>query len=553
MQVNASFYKVGLMLRDRAPKIFFVIAVAVALSSALALYIFSTLYGNLNQDEGWYLYAARCISDGLYPYKDFFYTQAPLMPWFYSLFDGLWAPYGVLGGRVFTAVLGFLSSLCIGAMAVRSVSRERSNEAGLIAFALVGCNLYHSYFTAIPKTYALSSLFLYSGLLVLTFCFLRKRRSHSRMSRMWALPAGFLIALAAATRLSLGIVLPVITIGLLLNWRKCGSAFFWFALGGFIGLAALFAPVIFNAKEEFLFSQSFHVHRDGSSIDPFLAAGSFSRLIRAYLTQFALFAALILAWLIVGCKNISSSCEEHDGYIYHGEVWPLIWFFSFAAAFVVHITSPHPYDDYQVPIMGLLSAAVAVWGVNALSEKKQRILLAVGTVIAVNMCSFASPLVQEWFVSGQDRFWVVRKDQSDIAELQEAARDVKALAEDDDTLLTQDLYLAVEAGMKVPRGLEMGPFGYFPELSDSEAAKYHVFNRKGMMTLLAAAPCDVAAFSGYGLAIQAPVMDRVPHAEYQSFLSELSKNYDFVQEIPDFGQKSTLLQILKRRGSVAEK
>lgn len=540
------------MLRDRTPKIFFVIAVAVALSSALALYIFSALYGNLNQDEGWYLYAARCVSDGLHPYKDFFYTQAPLMPWFYSWFDGLWAPFGVLGGRVFTAVLGFLSSICIASMAVRAVSRERSHEAGLIAFALVGCNLYHVYFTTIPKTYALASLFLYSGCLVLTFCFLRKRRSHSSMSCMWALPAGMLIALAAGVRLSLGIVLPVITIGLLLNWRKCGSAFFWFALGAFIGLVALFAPVIFSAKDEFIFSQTFHLQRHGTMIDPFLAAGSLSRLIRAYLTQFALFSALVLAWLIVGRGEKISACEEHDGYVYHGEVWPLIWFFAFGAAFVVHITSPHPYDDYQVPVMGLFSAAVAVWGVNALAEKKWRTLLAVGTVVVVNMFSFASPLIQEWFVSRQDRFWVVKKEQTDIAKLQAAARDIKALAEDDNTLLTQDLYLAVEAGMKVPRGLEMGPFGYFPELDDSEAAKYHVFNREGLMNLLSSAPCTVAAFSGYGLAIQAPVMDRVPHAEYQSFITALSKNYDFVQEVPDFGQKSTLLQIFKRRGSVAE-
>ncbi len=540
------------MLRERAPKIFYVIAVAVALLSALALYIFSALYGNLNQDEGWYLYAARCVSDGLYPYKDFFYTQAPLMPWVYSWFEGLWAPFGVLGGRVFTAVLGFLSSVCIASMAVRAVPHERSGEAGLIAFALVGCNLYHAYFTTIPKTYALASFFLYSGCLALTFCFLRKRRSHSRLSRMWALPAGLLIALAAGVRLSLGIVLPVITVGLMLNWRKCRSAFFWFALGGGLGLAAIFAPIIISAKEEFVFSQTFHVQRGGTSIDPVLVAGSLSRVIRGYLIQFILFAAIVSGWLIAGRGKKLSSDTDHNGYVYHGEVWPLIWAFAFGAAFIVHIISPHPYDDYQVPVMGLLSAAVAVWGVNALSEKKWRVLLAVSTVIAVNMCSFASPLIQEWFISGQDRFWVVRKERSDIRELQSAARDVKALAADDLTLLTQDLYLAVEAGMKVPRGLEMGPFGYFPELSDAEAAKYHVFNRQGLTDLLATAPCAVAAFSGYGLAIQAPVMDRVPHGEYQAFMALLIKKYDFVQEIPDFGQNNTLLQILKRRGSVAE-
>ena len=540
------------MLRDRAFKIFYFLVVVVALLSALALCFFNVLYGNLNQDEGWYLYAARCVSDGLHPYKDFFFTQAPFMPWFYSLFDGVWGSHGLLGGRIFTTFLGLLSSFCVGAMAVRSVSRNYAKEAGLIAFSLVSCNLYHCYFTTIPKTYALTSLLLYSGCLVLTFCFFRKRRSHSMLSRMWALPAGFLMALAAGARLSVGIVLPVITLGLLFNWRKCGSAFFWFALGGFIGLAALFAPVFFSAKEEFLFCQSFHVQRDGSNVDPFLVLGSLSRVIRAYLTQFVLLVALVLAALIRDPEKKSLSSKENDGYVYHGEVWPAIWFFAFIAAFVVHIASPHPYDDYQVPVMGLLSAALAVWSVNAFEKKRTRIILAIGTVLAVNMCSFSSPLLQACFVSGQDRFWVIRKQQSDIEELQDAARCVNALIDGDDTLLTQDVYLAVECGLKVPRGFEMGPFGYFPELSDNDASKYHVFNRNGMMKLLASAPCEVAAFSGYGLSIQAPVMDRVPHSEYQLFMNELSRNYDFVQEVPDFGQNNTLLQILKRRKSVAE-
>ena len=42
--------------------------------------------GALNQDEGWYLYAARLVSEGKTPYRDFFYTQAPVMPIVYAAF-----------------------------------------------------------------------------------------------------------------------------------------------------------------------------------------------------------------------------------------------------------------------------------------------------------------------------------------------------------------------------------------------------------------------------------------------------------------------------------
>ncbi len=540
------------MVSDRVSKYALIAAASASVLTALALYAFSALYGNLNQDEGWYLYAARCVADGLHPYRDFFYTQAPLMPWVYGGFEGVWGGFGVLGGRVFTAVFGLLASLCVGAMAARAVPRERALEAGTVAFALVACNLYHAYFTTIPKTYALASFFLCAGFLTLTFCFFRRRTSHSGMSRMWALPAGFLIALAAGTRLSLGAVLPVTTLGLLFTCRRSGSAFFWFALGGVIGLLALFAPLWLSVRDQFVFSQTFHAARSGYEFDLFLVAGSLSRLARAYLTHCVILAALGASLLIYGRRIKPAFCEEQDGYAYHGGIWPMLWFVAFAAVFAVHIASPHPYDDYQVPVMGLLAAPLAAWAVNALDQRRDRLLLVVGTLAAVTLGSASSPLLQEWFTEGHDRFWALKKESPDIRELQSAAREVRALAGDEQTLLTQDLYLAVAAGMQVPRGMEMGPFGYFPDLSDEDAARYHVLNRAGLEELLASAPCRVAAFSGYGLAIRAPVMDRVPHSDYQRLMALVSRNYDFVREIENFGQNNTLLQILKRREQLAE-
>jgi hypothetical protein len=101
--------------------------------------------------------------------------------------------------------------------------------------------------------------------------------------------------------------------------------------------------------------------------------------------------------------------------------------------------------------------------------------------------------------------------------------------------------------MRVPEGLEMGPFSYFPQLSDEEAARYHVMNDTRLEALLAAAPASIAAYSGYGFAIRSPVMDEVPAAQRHAFLSTLGQHYDGVQEVPDFGQNSTTLQIMKRR------
>ena len=421
-----------------------------------------------------------------------------------------------------------------------------------MAFALTACNLYHVYFTTLPKTYALGACLLLGGYLTLTLCLSRRKQTSSRMSCMWALPAGLLVALAAGTRLSLGALLPVTALWLLITYRKTGAAFFWFSLGGVLGLLLVYGPTLLEAREQFLFAQSFHVSRGGR--DLFFMIGSLARTVRAYLPACLLGTALVIVRLF--CRPSAAKqaeSEETDGIVYRGGIWTSLWICAFLAVFLVQLASPFPYDDYQVPVMGLLVAALAGWAANSPSSDPLRGSLCLFWVLASIMGAFASPLPQEWLVVRQDRFWTVRKPVSDLAQLRATAGDIRRLAEKDGVLLTQDIYLAVETGMHVPKGLEMGPFSYFPALSDADATRFHVMNRSRLSALLASAPCSVAAFSGYGLAIRSPVMDEVPQEDVQLFLGLLGKNYDRVQEVPDFGQHCTTLEIMKRRMPVSGK
>ena len=526
-------------------------ATVLAVGASLVLYAFAAWFGNLNQDEGWYLYAARRVAEGAEPYRDFFFTQGPLMPHVYGLLSFLWMPHGVLGGRVMTAALGWSGCVLAALLARRAVPSPRAAEAGLMAFALTACNLYHVYFTTIPKTYALASFLLLSGYLTLTLCVSRRKKTRSHLSCMWALPAGFLVALAAGARLSLGALLPVTALGLLVTYRRTGAAFFWFAIGGGLGLVLAYGPTLLEARDAFMFSQSFHVARGGR--DLFFMVGSLARTVRAYLPASLLCVALVAFKVFRGrCRTSQIGCEEPAGVLYRGTLWPWLWLFAFLAVFLVQWASPYPYDDYQVPVMGLLAAALAGWAANATASGRLRSCICLFWVAASLLSTFASPLAQEWLVLRQDRFWAVQKPQPDLALLRMTARDIRALAESDEVLLTQDVYLAVEAGLRVPEGLEMGPFSYFPELTDEAAARYRVMNKRRLAALLDSAPCRVAAFSGYGLAIRSPVMDAVPPEDTQLFLSLLGKHYDRVQEVPDFGQQNTTLLVMRRRTPVAD-
>ena len=119
-------------------------------------------------------------------------------------------------------------------------------------------------------------------------------------------------------------------------------------------------------------------------------------------------------------------------------------------------------------------------------------------------------------------------------------------------LLTQDLYLAVEAGRKVPEGLEMGPFSYFPDASAAEAEAWHVMNTDKLERLLASAPAEIAAFSGYAFAVAAPKCSEVPFDRQKNFFNILKKNYEAVDTEPNFGQNATTLLILRRKARKGE-
>jgi hypothetical protein len=411
--------------------------------------------------------------------------------------------------------------------------RERRLAAGALALAFLAANVYHSYFTTIPKTYALAAVLLLSGYLVLTRC--------ARPRRAWfAALAGLLLAAAAGTRISLGALLAVTGFWLLWHRRVFGWAWFWFGLGGAAGLAAVYGPSLLQAREQFLFANSFHTAREGGRGVIFLA-GSVARCLRGYL-PLALFGAALVAWRLWAPRRAETDSAGE------GEEprWPGLWLLSFGAVFGVQLLSPYPYDDYQVPVVPLLAAAVAAGAVRVTPAPWRAALVWVAAACAF-MAVVASPMNQDWFLLRQDRFWVVKRSPSDLAKLRRVAAQLREEVPAGGELLTQDTYLAVEARRRVPAGLEMGPFGYFPELDDATAQRCHVLNRAGLLRLLGKTDAPLAAFSGYALAIGAPSMRELSPEAQAELWQAVASRYDPVETIPDFGQGATKLGIWKRR------
>lgn len=518
--------------------------------------------GELNQDEGWYLYAAKQMTEGLMPYRDFAFTQPPLLPLVYSWTYNWVGHFGLLGGRVVTWLFGTLGLLSAVWLAMRSGPRRAQRLTAGLTFILIAMNLYQSYFTTVVKTYALSGMFLCSGLALLSFV---SRKQAFRA----AFGSGFLLACAAATRLSLGAALAVGGLYLLLFRRRL-KAWAWldFAIGGFFGLAVTLLPFLAMGREGFLFGLvEYHSLREAGPLLSQAAykVGCLSRLAQAYFP--AAIGSLLL--LIVAVRHMTRCGAPVEGAApvppepAPTDIPPGFTSFLWVTVVVlglIHLAAPFPYDDYQVPVYAVFCAALAATGVrwwlrvetrrfaDATSDSRSARRLAILTVtgLVCGLHAFSSPLAQGWFVAGRDRIWWRLREQSPVAQLQDMGNWVRdlTLAEGGTELLTQDTYLALQADLPVPHGLEMGPFSYYPDWPRERAEKIGVMNRDMMLELLSTTTnASIAALSGYSLSIRSPEVEEISREDRMAFDAALTSRYERVESVPGFGQAGTTLDI----------
>jgi hypothetical protein len=522
--------------------------------------------GDLNQDEGWYLYAASLVREGQHPYLDYYFPQGPVLPYVYAALRPLWAWGGVIGGRMLTAVLGLLSVALTAALAARLAPRGAKQTAAFAGFVLVGLNVYQSYFTTIVKLYALTAVFVCSGLWALSW-------AGGRRGRVAAAVGGVLLALATGTRFSLVATFAVLVPYLWIVRRRLAQPGVWlsFVCGGVAAGLAVFGPWLWLGAQEFLFNVALHPARSvgDASTSILYKAGFVSRTGRAYF--FAVIVGVVAAlthWVLRAVRPPVNEGADREGAANrvewlapHGFGWAVIA--TFAAVTMLHASAPMPYDDYQTPIFPLFAAAVGAGLATALARAVEA-MRAAGhgaagwrlreaalwlLLVGGGLSAFTSPMNQDWFIHGRDRIWWLKKAKPQVLQLRDVAADIRhRMPEGNTLLLTQDVYLAVESKLRVPNELVMGPFCYFPALTTEEARRFHVLNRERLEDVLRTTEAGFAALSGYGLGIQMPGVTPVPPDVREALRSVLAERFERVGEVPYFGQAHTTLELWRRKG-----
>ena len=228
----------------------------------LSLWLVPISLGRLvDADEGYLLMAARLVSEGRWPYRDFFLPQVPLLP---AVFATVFAVFGRswLVARLFSGLV----AVAMGWLVYReSLSATRRQSAGLFAtslFALSGSTIG---WLTIVKGYGLSALFLLLAVWLVGDA-VRSEEKLDRGAIIEIVAAGLTAGLAASTRLYAVLVIPALAVYLVgklglgrLALRKLGL----YAIGCVLGLAPtlicfvrtprafLFDTVRYHAVREF--------------------------------------------------------------------------------------------------------------------------------------------------------------------------------------------------------------------------------------------------------------------------------------------------------------
>jgi hypothetical protein len=162
--------------RDKARFVMRLGILLYALASAIYLAV-----GQVNADEGWYLYASQLVFRGALPYRDFAFTQMPLLPYVYGVLQILHP--SLFLGRLTSALLS-LGTFFMGIVIARRYGGPR---AGMFAALLLACFTFGVYYNTIVKTYAL-----------VTFCFTATLHMLSSDLGKRMYPLAVLYALVAA-------------------------------------------------------------------------------------------------------------------------------------------------------------------------------------------------------------------------------------------------------------------------------------------------------------------------------------------------------------------
>ena len=448
------------------PSLAFVVTLAAVIHCVSAS--FHVYTGGMNPDEGFYAIAARAVMHGEVPYRDFGYTQMPLLPYV----NGPWLAltgYGLFEQRWLNGIWGALALV----LASRWVARRTWPLLG-VAFAVTfSLSPAWMYFMHLGKTYAFTSLVVIAA----TYAFVELSPG---WKKRWLL--GWLGVLGVGCRLPAAPFFAVLWLtavceGEGLRVRSLLSA----TLGLALAAVLLLLPFYALAPESSVF-WTLKIH----------AAAVPQRARHLAWTDVATLAPIWWAALTAGFAIAVVRRQRPRS----SEMVVVLAAF---AALASNLIPSGVFEEYGTPFILPLAGAVMCGLARLVASwsPRQKITLVGGLAaihhVAAPLLTFGvarAGLASHWLPPNVPAF-----DAELPAHIAEARRVVAALLPLDQPLIGPNIILAAETGHPVPRKLRMGPFSMTRDFSPADADRLHLLTYPELVGYFSRADVPLLAFS----------------------------------------------------------
>lgn len=491
----------------------------------------------LDGDEGFYTSAARLVWEGKTPYRDFFFQQAPLLPYLYSW---IWAihPRSVVAMRMLSAACGGLEVLLLG-LGLVSTGRWPA-KVGLAAFGALLLNPYSVSWNVVVKTFAAANLLMTVALIFLYLALRSKRWA-------WFFGTGLALGLCVAVRSLYGLIIPALGLAMLhhelrksyRSYANCLS----FLLGSLIGGLPMIVSFlryprafIFNNITYHHFDVGYMISGNGIITEGYQSIGHVAfvyfamicirlLLFHPYFTgQFILAIVGILSLKTLRQEASNGSCYDESDFLYFQFVLLIL------TVYLATVLLPFPpYDQHFVSPLAPLLIPFVGEGLRVTQRARRRRVIALALVAPL---LFAIEVGRETARNSWHSVW-------QLSTYHAITKVVEVNSSRDDIVLSFWPGFVFESGRRYFPGLENHfVFRIINKTSQEEKARYHVPSKEEILHAIKERKATIVIIHPWILEYY---HDLSP-SELEEFKEAISANYllvSSVQEVEVYKRMST--------------
>jgi hypothetical protein len=464
--------------------------------------------GRMSADEGFYAVASRNVMQGEIPYRDFAYTQMPLLPYIngaaMSLFG--WEMDTQRAINVFWALVGIV------AIVLTLRHRLESWEPALLAAFTVAASPYWCEFQAMGKTYGAAGMFL-----ALATCAMLMRWPLYHRTALVALFG----TLATGCRLSLAPVVAIYVIALIIEAKESRRRAIVLALSAAIGCLLLLPFFLLSPGNMIFMVYEYH------TASVFMRRG----------------VKLLVEWWRMGPAAIILLAAGFTAaaHLLRKRMWPeMALLLGSLVGIILPVLPKSAYGNYIQPVLlpAAAAGAIALWSTGIAQKKPVRHVI---WLLPLLVLLHPLPRTFDRLPDNGEKVAAIAAYAGD-ALLFRSDRDkprtsgaIMSLASHLEAevpqgpILTPVPIVATEAGREIMPGTDMGMFTVMASGEEERAARLNLVTIDGLAGMLdRREPAAVVLRSGtspWNFMWQTPSLRRHPREHYNRFLRALRANY----------------------------